>query len=34
MKINNRELSFDPIEANFIMKGEINEVPLNDEPSE
>jgi len=31
MKINNRQLSFDPIEAIFEMKGEINEVPLNDE---
>ena len=31
MKINNRELSFDPIEAIFEMEGEINDVPLNDE---
>lgn len=31
MKVNNRELSFDPIEANFRLKGENNEIVLNDE---
>ena len=31
MKINNKELSFDPIAANFIMNNDINEIPVNDE---
>jgi hypothetical protein len=31
MKINNKEITFDPIESNFLIKNDINEIPLNDE---